>query len=291
MHYSIVLSDKQNTGRFERAELLFTCYCDEKYQQHPHSVHSHHEIVEILYILRGEGAFEINGTAYPVKAGDLVVYNSDAVHNETLQFPPPPLYGLQATGIQLDNLPSNWLIGREHSPVISLEEHASEFRTIFRTLYNLSAAQTPDAGMACRSIFRGLLYMISELLDDTTAVYTDNYKESKAFRLGRQIQMYVDEHALEDLTVQSVAAHFEISQAYLFRLFKQITGTSLMQYIIQRRMGEAQTLLLITTMSITEVAQKVGYDNLSHFVKMFTQHVGMSPRKYRKQAGISAVPQ
>lgn len=288
MHYLIASADEKCEKRFENTELLFTCYCDEKYQQHPHSVHSHHDMIELLYILRGEGMFEIDGTAYPVKAGDLVIYNNDVIHNETLRFPPPPLYGLQATGIQLDDLPSNWLIGKEHCPVISLEEHASEFRTMFRTIYNLSAAQTPDSAMACRNIFRGLLYMITELTARTSEVFTDGYKETKAYQLGRKIQMYVDEHALEALTVQGVADHFQISQPYLFRLFKQVTGTAFMQYIIQRRMGEAQTLLLITDLSVTEIARAVGYDNLSHFTKMFTQNVGMSPRIYRKQSGITA---
>ncbi len=46
-------------------------------------------------------------------------------------------------------------------------------------------------------------------------------------------------------------------------------------------------MLLITDMPITEIAEKAGYDNLSHFVKMFTQNVGLSPRRYRKQAGLS----
>ncbi|MGM9617259.1 helix-turn-helix domain-containing protein [Butyricicoccus sp.] len=271
---------------FGEPVLLFTNYCDEQYQLHPRSPHSHHEMVEILYILRDSGVFEINGTPYPVHSGDLVIYNSDAVHNEASHFPPPPLYGLEATGIQLEGLPSNWLIPPDTSPVISLGDHASEFRHLFRTIYDQSAKQTENAGMTCQYLFCALLHMIQELIDGNIPVHAGTNEDSKANQLGRQIQIYVDEHVLENLSVQSVADHFDISSAYLFRLFKQVTGTSLMQYIIQRRIGEAQTLLLITDLSITEVAQKVGYDNLSHFVKMFTQNVGLSPRKYRKQAGV-----
>lgn len=287
MHYSVKSSQMNTSSMFGEPTLLFTNYCNEQYQQHPRSPHSHHEMVEILYILRDNGVFEINGTPYPVHNGDLVIYNSDAVHNESAQFPPPPLYGLEATGIQIKGLPSNWLIPPDTCPVISLGDHALEFRHLFRQIYDQSAAQTENAGIICQYLFLALLHMIQELINGSTPVHAGTNEESKANKLGRQIQIYVDEHVLEDLSVQSVADHFDISSAYLFRLFKQITGTSLMQYIIQRRMGEAQTLLLITDLSITEVAQKVGYNNLSHFVKMFTQNVGMSPRKYRKQSGIA----
>lgn len=286
MHYPLPPTGADSPHPFGSPALLFTNYCDEQYQQHPRSPHSHHEMVEILYILRGDGIFEINGTPYPVSSGDLVIYNSDAVHNESVKFPPPPLYGLEASGIQIDNLPSNWIIAPDACPVIPLGARATEFRHLFRSIYEHSSKQTPNASAICQYLFLALLHMIHELFDGSAPVHAGAKEESKATELGRQIQIYVDEHVLEDLSVQSVADHFDISSAYLFRLFKQVTGTSLMQYIIQRRIGEAQTLLLITELSITEVAQRVGYDNLSHFVKMFSQKVGMSPRQYRKQAGI-----
>lgn len=289
MHYPSPSTGADSFHKFGDPVLLFTNYCNEQYQLHPRSPHSHHEMVEILYILRNDGIFEINGTPYPVSSGDLVIYNSNAVHNETVKFPPPPLYGLEASGIQMKNLPPNWLIAPDICPVISLGNRAPEFRHLFHSIYDHVAQKTPNAGAICQYLFLTLLNMIYELIDGSASVHAGTNEASKSNELGRQIQIYVDEHVLEDLSVQSVADHFNISSAYLFRLFKQVTGTSLMQYIIQRRIGEAQTLLLLTDLSITEVAQRVGYANLSHFVKMFTQKVGMSPRQYRKQDG--SIPQ
>ncbi len=286
MHYSILPPEAEAPYLFGDPVLLFTNYCDEQYQQHPRSPHSHHDMVEILYILRDNGTFEINGIPYPVHSGDIVIYNSDVVHHEAYQFPPPALYGLESTGIQTEGLPPNFLIPADACPVISPGDNSLEIRHLFRNIYEHSAKQTPTASMTCQYLFRALLCMIYELMSGGIVIPAHAKEDSKANRLGRQIQIYVDEHVLENLSVQSVADHFNISPAYVFRLFKQVTGTSLMQYIIQRRMGEAQTLLLITDLSITEVAKRVGYDNLSHFVKMFTQNIGMSPRKYRKQAGV-----
>ena len=55
-----------------------------------------------------------------------------------------------------------------------------------------------------------------------------------------------------------------------------------MQYIINRRIGEAQNLLINTDYSITQIADKVGYDNPSYFNMLFTKLIGMSPGKFRK---------
>lgn len=54
-----------------------------------------------------------------------------------------------------------------------------------------------------------------------------------------------------------------------------------MQYTLRRRLGEAQTLLISTKMSITEISVAVGFGNPCHFNTMFSKHIGMPPSKYR----------
>ncbi|MDO4617333.1 MAG: AraC family transcriptional regulator [Lachnospiraceae bacterium] len=287
MHYSLPAYHKEDLPSFGDPQLLFTNYCDEQYQKHPRTTHSHHGMVEIVYIIRGEGLYEINGISYPVMAGDLVIYNSDAVHNECLKTPPPPVYGLEIGQIQRRGLPFCHFLPAGSSPVIHTGELENEFRRLFQMIYRQSSTQTPEAAMICQSLLDALLRMIDKLIEGSLSAAAAVPEDSKALTLGRQLQIYVDEHALEDLSIQDISEHFEISPTYTSRVFKRATGMSLIQYIIQRRIGEAQTLLLITDLPISEVAQKVGYDNLSHFVKMFSQNVGLSPGKYRKQSGLA----
>jgi len=55
-----------------------------------------------------------------------------------------------------------------------------------------------------------------------------------------------------------------------------------MQYIIRRRIGEAQNQLISTNLSIAEIAEKAGFTDTSYFDVMFRKKVGTSPRKYRR---------
>lgn len=52
-----------------------------------------------------------------------------------------------------------------------------------------------------------------------------------------------------------------------------------MQYLLRRRIGEAQTLLITTELSVTRIAEMVGYDSSSYFNLQFTKNVGMPPEQ------------
>lgn len=63
-----------------------------------------------------------------------------------------------------------------------------------------------------------------------------------------------------------------ISPYYLSHVFKQMSGYSPVQYLLRRRIGEAQTLLITTDLSITRIAEMVGYDTQSYFNLRFTKN-------------------
>ena len=86
---------------------------------------------------------------------------------------------------------------------------------------------------------------------------------------------------MTELTLTQLGKLFYVSPYHLAHLFKRETGYTLKQYILRRRIGEAQTLLTNTQMGVKLIAQTVGFENPSHFGKLFTKLVGMSPTEYR----------
>ncbi|MDO4615489.1 MAG: helix-turn-helix transcriptional regulator, partial [Lachnospiraceae bacterium] len=73
-----------------------------------------------------------------------------------------------------------------------------------------------------------------------------------------------------------------ISQFYLAHVFKEMSGYSPIQYMIRRRIGEAQTLLISTDKTILEISELVGYESQSHFNFHFSKNIGMPPNQFRR---------
>jgi AraC-like DNA-binding protein len=80
--------------------------------------------------------------------------------------------------------------------------------------------------------------------------------------------------------LSDLAAKAGMSESKLKRLFKQIFGNSIFNYYQSFRMKEAAVLLKEKKLSVSEVGFQMGFSNLSHFSKIFEEHIGMKPKKY-----------
>lgn len=99
----------------------------------------------------------------------------------------------------------------------------------------------------------------------------------------RQALSVIDEDYADcELSVQRIAAQVGISDDYLTRQFRQVTGLSTQEYLRRYRFARAMNLLQ-TGVPVGEAAQKVGFRSLSYFSREFTRELGISPSKYRNQ--------
>ena len=80
------------------------------------------------------------------------------------------------------------------------------------------------------------------------------------------------------------------NQNKLKAVFREAFGVTMAEYCLERRMREAQQLLLEATLTIAQVAERVGYEHQSSFTAAFRGHVGMSPREYRQHRAAFSLP-
>lgn len=92
---------------------------------------------------------------------------------------------------------------------------------------------------------------------------------------------YINKHFDESLTLDQVAAIAGFSKYYFTRLFKQFTGVSFYKYLNRRRIMYAEQLLITRELSITEVAIRSGFGNLSAFIRMFKLLKNCTPTEFR----------
>jgi two-component system response regulator YesN len=96
-----------------------------------------------------------------------------------------------------------------------------------------------------------------------------------------QIQRHIQLHLDEDLSLVRLAEQVRLNPSYLSRLYKQVAGANLSDFIDAARMDRARRLLQCADVKINEVARQVGYETAASFTRFFRKQTGMSPQEYR----------
>lgn len=97
---------------------------------------------------------------------------------------------------------------------------------------------------------------------------------------------HVESSYMRSLTVVELANVIGRSRSHVLKLFRNHTGISAKNYLINKRLEEACELLLSTTKSIAEIGQAVGISDPYHFSKLFRQHVKLTPTSFRSSHGM-----
>ena len=131
-----------------------------------------------------------------------------------------------------------------------------------------------------------------------TAVLVENYIhflldrygescEAPANALIGNIKNYLQEMLLTDFSIGDIAAVFNYNPKYLGRLFKTETGYTIREYSNVLKIERAKGLLARQTRSISDISSLSGYNNLTHFNRVFKKVTGQSPQEYRKASGAT----
>ena len=98
-----------------------------------------------------------------------------------------------------------------------------------------------------------------------------------------QAKAYIQAHLGEDISRTDIAKKVYLHPDYLSHIFRDRTGATLSDYILQERVNQAKRLLEANRMPITEIGEAVGFSNSSYFGKVFRKYVGCTPKDYRGQ--------
>lgn len=91
---------------------------------------------------------------------------------------------------------------------------------------------------------------------------------------------YIKEFYGEDVSLETVADHFFLNPSYFSRLFKQYSGVTFTDYLVEIRMNEAKKLIAMGKYKVYEISQMVGYKSEKYFFRVFKQNTGCAPSEY-----------
>lgn len=92
---------------------------------------------------------------------------------------------------------------------------------------------------------------------------------------------YIYAHIKERIMIEDLAKYTQLSASYLSRLFKKETGVSVSDYVREKKIEKAQHLLKFCDYSLIEIATYLSFSSQSHFIQLFKDFTGITPKKYR----------
>lgn len=103
-----------------------------------------------------------------------------------------------------------------------------------------------------------------------------------------QVQKYISQHYKDKICLETLAKEFFVNKFYLSHVFKETTGFSYKDYLIQYRLSIAKDMLINTKMPIAKICEECGYNNLSHFIRIFKAYENLTPAQYRSAYCVKA---
>ena len=247
------------------------------------------DAVRIFVNLQGVRHFNIDGSCFLLQPGDVLFIGSgssiqvyEESQGEGYYIEARPVFLLSYCTDQTNLMPWTSREGTDSCHIINLSgEEMKKLRVLMHRYRKSSFSYGND--LIHEICFIELMLLISGayVLRQEDASTDPQYEE---FIIPAA--KYIDAHIRSSITLTDLAEHIGISRSYLCRVFKQGTGLTVNQYIIERRLALAAELLL-TGLNVNRVYDETGFNDYTYFIKVFKQTLGMTPKKYirsRQQA-------
>lgn len=243
------------------------------------SYNSHlHELPEILFLLDGCSEYRINHKKYTVHRGQIVVLNGQTLHSEfSTAENPVKVITCVLDHVKINGLPENHLIPDDANPVLDCEDMWDEIKDIFHEMYRENLSASEFGYEIVQLNVTKLLYLIHRRLHQETSEEPQSVSE-----LTTMIKKYIDENYSQEITLEKLSEQFFVSPYHIVHAMKKELGLSPINYLINRRIGEAQRLLVLSDHSVNQIAEMVGYDNVNYFNRLFLKKTGYTPTKFRE---------
>lgn len=236
----------------------------------PHS----HDFFELSLCLDGHVEHKINGKSYDFKPGDILLLTPTDFHYE---------HAYETTNTLQIHFRENML---DESIINMFLNYGSEmvFRFDAKTTANMKSlmlllleeyeSNGENKDEYLRKLFGCLMLLFIRAANL-------NKKKLKEVSPLQKTMMYAHMHFRESPTLEEASKVCNMSKTYFCSAFRKYTGIGFVKYVNNLKLNYARKLIISTTLSITEVCYRSGFNSESNFLRAFKQEFGMSAQKYR----------
>lgn len=275
-----------NTSNFE----VFHNYTDRPIEVAAHT----HDFYELLFFQSGHVDYTVEASTYALRPGDIVITSSLELHR-------PVIYP--------DRLYERFVVWIHPLFVYQLKELEGSWDAVLGC-FNIATAEHNHVLHPDREVFAELIALLNKLIDLKdhpelmgAKILNNCYVTELLVRLNQlswaqqqnesvtgspsawndpliaEIITYINGNLEQELTYDDLNARFKVSKFHLARRFKKVTGITLHQFILSKRLSRTK-LLLLQGASPYKACLEVGFNDYSNFSKTFKHVFGLSPRQF-----------
>ena len=232
--------------------------------------HSHTNI-ELLLVTKGEGDIITTNKKYTISERDLIVINSNTEHCEITSS------SCEFMVIGVDKF-NGYIEDSLNNGLISLSLNKTEYskiHSLYKIIFDDASNKIDDI------VIPNSFKSITTLLERSLKVKFNSIAKSNYSTLVASVIDLIENYHYSNINLDDLAGRYSISKSSLIHRFKKETGFSIMNYKLHCQLEEAKNLLKITDLTITSIAFEVGFNDTSHFTKIFKEKTGITPKEYR----------
>jgi AraC family L-rhamnose operon regulatory protein RhaS len=285
-------------GQFQHEPLVITIG-EETTWEVPQPLRNHFALVSIR---QGSGAYLVNGQCLPYQQGTLLLlgpadYYHFAINQPTcfgqLRFTSDYLASLMTAGApaapwqQVRELAQHTALGRIGYLVPGADE--PQLSALLDVLFTEYGQRQPGQEALAASLMGAVLSFVGRQLAGRLPAVPP-VGVSHAASVVQRLLAYIRQHIAEPsrLHIKELAQVFAYSPGHLSELFRQETGESLRQYIVRYRLWLAEAKLELSTLTVSQIADELGFVDVSHLNKLFKQRHYLTPTSYRRRLLLPA---
>jgi len=248
------------------------------------SVAAHfHNCYEILFYQKGDAVYMVEGKNYELSEGDILITNPRELHCPV--FKSDNAY--ERSIIFVSQAYLSEFITEKYNPFSALERRKigeqNKIPTEIVQKYELDkkmniigsyyTSELPEKEVMIKSNLLQFLVSLNKIVTTET-------KNAKRTSIDNIIQ-YINDNLTEKITLDRLAAEFHRNKYHISHAFKEKTGFTLPEYITHKRITYAKELIL-SDITLAEVAEKVGFSEYSNFYRSFVKVTGFAPNSSKK---------
>lgn len=247
----------------------------------------HHDFSKIVILIDGDLTYYIEGKAYILKPWDILFINKNEIHKPVVNpdkyyeriviWLNPDFMAKYAQGNN-DLLKCFEIAIKNNYNLLRLNMKSIEIiKNIIQDIQSCDNSNEFGSEILKESLFVQLMVLMNRLF-----LNSDKNRDMEDIQYDKTIEgvlNYINSNLENDLSIDTIASKFFISKYYLMRKFKSQIGSSIHNYIIQKRLILAKSLIS-EGLTMSNVCSKCGFNDYSSFVRAFKKVYGVSPSNY-----------